>query len=468
MFILRFKKLFFLFLITVFSLSVKAQITHFVYLQTENGLPFYIKLNNKIISSSAAGYLILPKISDGTYQIEVGFPKNEFPAENFTFSVDKNNEGFLIKNFQDKGLQLFDMQSLALIPPNESAADTTKVVATVPVKKDADPFTKMLANVVKDSSILENHETVLAKPVKRTDTTVAVNTDSSAAINNTIPSSPVAKNTNAIVQTNPISKLSSKQDKDGLQMIYADNNTDKTDTVSVFIPAQNKQSVAQNNETAKKENPPVSSFADTSQYTITPTVVKPTTDTSASGFVARKDSIYVNDDSKTAPVQVFTIGPAKERKEKKTGSDEIAASAKHGAITDVKVTDADAGKQKNNDRKTPESEIVVLPKVVTASKVNSDCKAFATNEDFLKLRKKMAAENDMDNMLKTARKYFRSKCFSTEQIKDLSYLFLTNEGKYKFFDAAYPFTSDSDQYEMLESQLTDAYYLNRFKALIGK
>jgi hypothetical protein len=80
----------------------------------------------------------------------------------------------------------------------------------------------------------------------------------------------------------------------------------------------------------------------------------------------------------------------------------------------------------------------------------------------------MAAENKMETMLKTARKYFRSKCFSTEQIKDLSYLFLTNEGKYRFFDAAYPFTSDSDQYDILESQLTDEYYITRFKAMIRK
>ncbi|MGN6531039.1 MAG: DUF4476 domain-containing protein [Ginsengibacter sp.] len=455
-------------MITVFSLSVKAQITHFVYLQTENGLPFYVKLNNKIISSSSAGYLILPNIADGTYQIEVGFPKNEFPAENFTFSVDKNNEGFLIKNFEDKGLQLFNMQSLALIPANQAVPDTTKVVATVPAKKEADPFTKMLANVVKDSSILESHDTVVEKSAKPADTTVAVNADSSVVTNNTIPSLPVTADTNAFAHTNSISKLLSTRDKDGLQMIYTDSNTDKTDTVQVFMPAQKEQSVTDNTIVTKKENQPVSSFTDTSQYTITPTVIKPATDTSASGFVARKDSIYVNNDSKTAPVQVFTIGPVKENKEKKTSSDVNSTAKNSGGITDIKITDADNGKQKKSDNKVPGNEITVLPKVVTASKVNSDCKAFASNEDFLKLRKKMAAENNMDNMLKTARKYFRSKCFSTEQIKDLSYLFLTNEGKYKFFDAAYPFTSDSDQYDMLESQLSDEYYLNRFKALISK
>jgi len=466
MFILQFKKLFFLFLISVFSLSVKAQITHFVYLQTENGQPFYVKLNNKIISSSAAGYLIIPNIADGTYEVEVGFPKNEIPAGDFTFSIDKNNEGFLIKNFADKGLQLFNMQTLALIPPNQMVTDTTKVVASAPVKKDADPFTKMLANVVKDSSILENHDVVVAKPSKPADSAVAINNDSAVTANTSNSSTRVPADTTSVATVNPIAKILSKHDKDGLQMIYADHGNDKTDTVNVFMPAQKKQS--ENNAVAENENAPVSSSTDTAQYTITPTIIKPSTDTSASGFVARKDSIYVNNDAKTASVQVFTIGPAKEKAEKKEDADEKTSGKKTGAITDVKVTDASSEKQKNKNNKAPESEIVVLPKVVTASKVNSDCKAFASNEDFLKLRKKMAAENNMDDMLKTARKYFRSKCFSTEQIKDLSYLFLTNEGKYKFFDAAYPYTSDSDQYEILESQLTDEYYLTRFKAMIRK
>ena len=466
MFILRFKKLFFLFLITVFSLSVKAQITHFVYLQTENGQPFYVKLNNKIISSSAAGYLIIPNIADGTYEVEVGFPKNEIPAGDFTFSIDKNNEGFLIKNFADKGLQLFNMQTLALIPPNQMVTDTTKVVASAPAKKDADPFTKMLANVVKDSSILENHDVVVAKPSKPADSAVAINNDSAVTANTSNSSTPVPADTTSVATVNPIAKILSKHDKDGLQMIYADHGNDKTDTVNVFMPAQKKQS--ENNAVAENENAPVSSSTDTAQYTITPTIIKPSTDTSASGFVARKDSIYVNNDAKTASVQVFTIGPAKEKAEKKEDADEKTSGKKTGAITDVKVTDASSEKQKNKNNKAPESEIVVLPKVVTTSKVNSDCKAFASNEDFLRLRKKMAAESNMDNMLRTARKYFRSKCFSTEQIKDLSYLFLTNEGKYKFFDAAYPFTSDSDQYEILESQLTDEYYITRFKAMIRK
>ena len=78
----------------------------------------------------------------------------------------------------------------------------------------------------------------------------------------------------------------------------------------------------------------------------------------------------------------------------------------------------------------------------------------------------MASENSNDGMVQVAKKVFRTKCFSTEQIRNLSFLFLTDEGKYMFFDAAYAFTSDSDQYQLLKSQLKDDYYIKRFDAMI--
>ncbi len=88
---------------------------HFVYLQTDNGKPFYVKMDNKILSSSSEGYIIIPDISNGVYQLKIGFPKKEYPEESFTLSVDNKNEGYLIKHFDDKGLQLFNLETLALI-----------------------------------------------------------------------------------------------------------------------------------------------------------------------------------------------------------------------------------------------------------------------------------------------------------------------------------------------------------------
>ena len=98
--------------------------------------------------------------------------------------------------------------------------------------------------------------------------------------------------------------------------------------------------------------------------------------------------------------------------------------------------------------------------------INSDCKTNASDDDFFKLRKKMAAEKNDEAMVKVAKKAFRTRCFSTDQVKNLSSLFLKDEGRYNFFDAAYPFVSDSAVFPSLENQLTDPYYITRFKAMI--
>jgi hypothetical protein len=118
--------------------------------------------------------------------------------------------------------------------------------------------------------------------------------------------------------------------------------------------------------------------------------------------------------------------------------------------------------------KSPVTETPVVVQKSDAFKTLpvNDCKDMATNDDFLKLRKNMAAETDDDDMIAVARKLFKIKCFSTEQIKNLSFLFLKDEGKYQFFDAAYKFVSDLQHFSGLSSQLSDEYYINRFKAMI--
>jgi hypothetical protein len=98
--------------------------------------------------------------------------------------------------------------------------------------------------------------------------------------------------------------------------------------------------------------------------------------------------------------------------------------------------------------------------------INSNCKVNALEEDFLKLRKKMASAKTADEMVSNAKKVFKAKCFTTDQIKNLGVLFLNDSGRYNFFDVAYPFVSDSNNYKLLENQLIDPYYKSRFQAMI--
>ena len=72
----------------------------------------------------------------------------------------------------------------------------------------------------------------------------------------------------------------------------------------------------------------------------------------------------------------------------------------------------------------------------------------------------------MMSMLTEAKKYFKTKCFTTGQVKNLGLLFLNDEGKYKFFDLAYAYVTDIDKFSVLQNELKEEYYINRFKAML--
>ena len=55
------KKFILCFFILMTLRSAFAQKVYFVYLQTEPEQPFFVKMNDKVFSSTASGYLILSK-----------------------------------------------------------------------------------------------------------------------------------------------------------------------------------------------------------------------------------------------------------------------------------------------------------------------------------------------------------------------------------------------------------------------
>jgi hypothetical protein len=100
--------------------------------------------------------------------------------------------------------------------------------------------------------------------------------------------------------------------------------------------------------------------------------------------------------------------------------------------------------------------------------VNTDCRKIATNEEYLSLRKKIAGEYQESEMLKIAQKTLRQRCYLTEQIKNISVLFFTDENKFNFFRLAYPFIYDSEAFKTLKLELKDAGTIEKFNALIRK
>ncbi len=109
---------------------------------------------------------------------------------------------------------------------------------------------------------------------------------------------------------------------------------------------------------------------------------------------------------------------------------------------------------------------VVKEDPVEKNGLKNNCPAVAEESDFFKLRKKMAAAEGDDGMLMEAKNYFKTKCFTTGQVKNLGSMFLNDEGKYKFFDLAYTHVTDMDKFSVLQNELKEEYYINRFKAML--
>lgn len=99
--------------------------------------------------------------------------------------------------------------------------------------------------------------------------------------------------------------------------------------------------------------------------------------------------------------------------------------------------------------------------------VNSDCKNFATDYDLDKLRVKMLETTKEEDKIQVAHKVFKTKCFSTRQIRALSEIFTSDAQKFRFFETAYPFVSD-EHFKELTDLLADPVYNSKFRTMTGQ
>ena len=438
--------------------GVKAQQNHFIYFQTEGRQPFYAKLDKKVLSSSASGYLIIPKLKDGTYNIFIGFPKNENGEQNFVCTIDNRDAGYLLKNFGDKGWGLFNLQTLDVV----MSGNQPKEKDVVKVEK-TDAFSTMLSDVVNDPTIKETEKPkektkqVIEKKVPAEEPAKPKVTEEKNQLvdNTTTPQSVKEDKPQLTASTSSITKKEINTDADGTVIVYIDAADQKQDTIRIFIPAEktaandNKETIIPKETTKQEGQPKTDQQSEEAKSAIDKdnTVVKQDTIFKVVAQEIKNDppalekNTKKEDDKKFLPIDL----PSPNKKTDEKIEDKLTLASSAGSIKPI--------------------ESVIEPETKTPM-INSDCKNYATEEDFLKLRKKMAAVEDEEEMVTIANKVFKTKCFTTSQVKNLSVLFLKDGGKYKFFDLAYQYASDSHNFYTLENQLTDPYYVSRFKAMV--
>lgn len=320
----------FILLFAMNSICAFAQTSKFIYLQSENKEEFYVKLDKKVLNSSPAGYLIIPKLSENTYPLIIGFYNAGLPEISTIVKIRDANLGLLLRNSTEKGWALLNLQTMQPLAIKKEFPPGGEEKAGPGI----DEFSRILAEVVDEPSIAW---------------------------------APVVKEDNVVV------------------------------TQQVIKTEEKKTPVSPKLDTVEQKKP-------------------------------------------AAPVV--------------EGKKLVKTKSKPGEKKTPLIPQADSVMEKKAE-----------PALVTIT--NANCKKTATQNEYLKLRKQMAGEANEKNMIKAANKQFLNTCYTTEQVKNLSILFINEEEKYKFFVAAYPHVADTNNFASLKELLTDNYYKTRLDAMIN-
>jgi hypothetical protein len=416
----------FLMLFLLLSASAFSQRTHFIYLQSDPLEPFFVRMNEKIFSSTASGYIILSGLTDSICSFTAGFPQNKFPQQKFTITTHKRDHGFLVKNFDEKGWGLFNLQTLAVLMPVENTVSqkTTQ-------EENINDFTDLLSKATNDSTLRQKTITE-DLPVKVAEekkievappqvNSVAKTTDSVSLTvkpKDTVSKPAVTITPKPVVDTpipgkgqpeskgSVISKIFQIDSGQAAEMIFTDKYEDgKIDTIRIQIPNIKAKEIVETKIESKETEP------------------------------VKKDTIAESPNVKVDSLKTDTVA--------------VSSNAKIDSLPVIK-----------KETKVPVTVGQLPPRAA------NQCTSKATEADFIKIRRRMAGETNDDNMIYEAKKYFKTKCFSTLQVKGLSGLFISDAGKYNFFDAVFKYVHDIENFSSLQSEMKDEYYIKRFKVML--
>lgn len=508
-----------------------SQRVYFVYLQSENGQAFSVKLGNTLHYASAAGYLILSQLKDDNYKISISFPGDDPGELRFTIPVRGNDRGFLVRDFGGKGWGLYDLQTSAVIM---AEPDPVKMaIRTEP--REVSAFTRMLARAADDPSLLvrqvlpqeiavREEKKSPAREEKKSETETPktppadeigiVQTRTTAAEQNTntepvtgkpqgtgstpddqreregvarVPAETVIPGKNGGTLATPI------------DTVVAKTGGEKEKVGEPLVKAPEAKPVA---ELKKTEEGEAISLKDTSVTVVPSGKVQEKAEEKMEGNereLAVKEPLLTVEEKKEKRQDEKTIPPSSEKMEEKkqevrpyrrsvvTRRSESSTTEGFGlTFTDeysdgsvdtiriiiptpkynlMRTAPGQREEKKFLDITSEGGELKNAAREDQGPRKN-ECSALASENDFLRLRKRMASERSDDGMISEARRVFRSKCFTVEQIRNLGALFLEDGGRYRFFDASYTHVSDLENFPTLEKELKDAYYLGRFREVM--
>ena len=499
-----------------------AQQDYFVLIQADNNQPFYARMEGKLFSSSAQGHLILSQLKEGSYGITIGFPKQNLAELQFSMSIHNKDLEFQLKDLGEKGWGLFNPQTLELKMPDEKKEAEPKNHLEG-VKKD-DAFSRLMAGVVSDTAVMYNTYTMEAtlkdSPIASksapadTSSTVVVGVGTSPAPPSRTPVSgkdamPASLNSRTGTEApkeNIPTAISSGMDttlraemtaKPAITPLVGKTETIPKDNV---LPADSSFSITKRGDSviidlaSHKGDSSVAGLIPVAPGSVPPV---PKSTASVAPALPKAGAVVKISERKTLKgVRLVYADHIKGSKadtiviiipgdtavglaQRPTGTGSIASSPAGSGNPGLAPAGPDRRLITQKEADVPVQK--TSPAAVTTSRpdtvqkktptrslfINSDCRNFATEYDVDKLRVKMLDAGKEEDRITAAHKVFKTKCFSTRQVKALSEIFSSDALKFKFLETAYPFVSD-DHFKELAELLADPVYNSKFRTMTGQ
>lgn len=469
------------------TLPALAQQKHFVYLQTEDLTPFYIQMNGKTVSSTAAGYLLLGKLTDSIYMVKLGV-LGSGDVQEYGIRVQGRDAGYVIKKSAETGWSITDINTNAMQMSMEwsaaIAAENARKKAmeeaelqrikdsTANARQAALDATLALEKQRKEDSIqVADDAAASQKVVEKTDTLQAVSNPPAVVVPVTpAPQKPTEEKPIVVAEKKAISPADSlaqviaqkeKELKDLQAALQAANEAKaKPAAANVVEKPVAKATVATpvtNNQTTEKK----------------PAMLDMEFSMKADSGAAPKALPEVKDTAEVAVVAVDTIAAAKVESVAKPALDTltkvavVTELAAKDSVAKPVVVEPDVPKEKivaNAPAPAPTADSVVAASPTVVKR--TPCVEILSRSD---VDAAMAANGKLSNADEIATAYatlFKDKCVTTTNLKKICNSLASDVSRYKVLEAAYPYTVDYYAFGELAGLIKDNYYSSKFKSLI--
>ncbi len=414
-------------------IATKVSAQHFIVIQSDEKQPFTAQINGISFNSAKNGNLRISDVAAGNYNLIISFTGNKYPPQNFTCTIDKNDETYALRNLKE-GWVLKNIKNNQVIRPSNALAQGTTENPEPPV---INVFAQMLAQVVNDPDLLKPTVWVINTHVNILDSNVNEN----AALGQTDDTVPYQPSTAGVI------KASETPVKEGTEMVFVDFNSTGGDTIHVIIPSTENAGSSGDSSVSPQANK-VTGEVNNNDTSLSKQTL-PVTDTVAANMnnipIVNKKADVVNNTS----LAVDTPG--------------------NKQYSNPFFSQADGSKKSvDNSSVTQDSTSTIQPLSDNTLKamVKEDCKKMMTDADQEKLKHRIYLETDVTKAIAQTKKFLDGRCINTAQVKELASFFLSDDDRFNFLQAVYPFVYDYGNFGSLASYMIDNKYKVLFRAML--